>query len=126
MYKDQLKKQIDNEKKKAAAVNFQQAELIRQQEKDLSQAQFFYKELRKMQNKEVKEKTILDTQQGLKKVAGRIQKLENVEMEMLSNLQKSVSEHQKLLGLVKNGNLDSISIQSSQKNFHLKSLRNWK
>lgn len=64
-------------------MNFQQAEYIRQQEKDLSQAQFFHKELRKMQAKEQKEKSVIDTHTRLDKVSNRINKLENVEMEML-------------------------------------------
>ena len=64
-------------------MNFQQAEYIRQQEKDLSQAQFFHKELRKMQATEQKEKSVIDTHTRLDKVSNRINKLENVEMEML-------------------------------------------
>ena len=54
--KEHLKQEIDVNKKKDLASNFQQAEVIRLQEKNLHQAQFFYKELRKMQVKEAKEK----------------------------------------------------------------------
>ena len=45
---------------KELATNFQQAEVIRQQEKGLKQAQFFYKELKKMQLKEEREKRAMD------------------------------------------------------------------
>ena len=58
--KEELKKQINTDKQKSVALNFQQAEIIRQKEKDLAQAQFFYKELRKMQVKESKEKVAID------------------------------------------------------------------
>lgn len=46
--KEQLKQDIDQNKKKELAQNFQAAEAIRLQEKNLHQAQFFYKQLRKM------------------------------------------------------------------------------
>ena len=46
--KELLKQDIDQNKKKELASNFQAAEVIRLQEKNLHQAQFFYKQLRKM------------------------------------------------------------------------------
>ena len=60
MRKEQLKQEIDVNKKKELASNFQAAEVIRLQEKNLHQAQFFYKQLRKMQVKEEKEKRAVD------------------------------------------------------------------
>ena len=70
--KEQYKSEIDVNKKKELASNFQQAEVIRLQEKNLHQAQFFYKQLRKMQVKEEKEKRALDEQKKLESMGGRI------------------------------------------------------
>ena len=87
--------------------------MIRQQEKELQQAQFFYKELKKMQLKEDKEKKAFESQQALDKVGTRINELENVEMEMLSNLKNTVNEHNRLLQMAQSGNLDFDSILKS-------------
>ena len=70
--KEVLKQEIDVNKKRELAGNFQQAEVIRLQEKNLHQAQFFYKELRKMQVKEAKEKQALDNQARLDTMGNRI------------------------------------------------------
>ena len=60
--KEKMKMDISQNKKKDLATNYQQAEVIRAQQKSLKQAQFFYKELKKMQSKEEKEKKAVDAQ----------------------------------------------------------------
>ena len=124
--KEQLKQEIDVNKKKDLASNFQQAEVIRLQEKNLYQAQFFYKELRKMQVKEDKEKRALEAQNQLGHMGNRIQELEGVEMEMLTNLKNTVNEHNKLLNLAKSGALDMNGIVQSKQQYAAKRSGLWK
>lgn len=50
-----------------------------------------------MQVKEEKEKRGMEAQAKLDQMGTRIQELEGVEMEMLSNLKNTVNEHNKLL-----------------------------
>ena len=43
-------------------------------------------------------------------MGNRISDLENVEMEMLTNLKNTVNEHNKLMGMAKSGDLNMQSI----------------
>ena len=52
--KEKAKADAQEAKKRDLAMNFQTAEVIRQQEKSLKQAHYFNKELRSMQAKESK------------------------------------------------------------------------
>ena len=71
-----------------------------------------------MQLKEEREKRAMDAQSKLEGVSDKITELENVEMEMLSNLRNTVNEHQKLLEMAKGGKLDLNSIMASQQRFN--------
>ena len=54
-FKEKLKKERNDKREHDLTNNFQSAEVIRQQERGLKQAQFFYKQLRAMQLKEERE-----------------------------------------------------------------------
>lgn len=79
-----------------------------------------------MQAKELKDKRAFDTQKNLDGVSTRINELESVEMEMLTNLKHTVNEHNKLLGLAKSGNIDLQSINVSTKNYNAGRSSVWK
>ena len=71
-----------------------------------------------MQLKEVRERQIFDDQQKVEQAGSRIAELELKEMQMLSNLKNTVTEHNKLLGMAKDGSLDLNSVQASQQRFN--------
>ena len=79
-----------------------------------------------MNLKEEKEKKAMDAQSRLHGVSDKITELENVEMEMLSNLRNTVNEHQKLLDMAKGGALDINSILASQAKFNAPKGGKWR
>lgn len=84
--REQLQKQAKSTKMRSMAINYQQAQLLREKERDLQQSKFFHNQLAKLVAQEehkLKDGTVND---NLNQISGEINHLELKEARMLESL----------------------------------------
>lgn len=101
----ELQKESEKQKMRGIALNFQQAQQIREKERDLKQAKFFHNELTKLVNKEHRKQNDQTAQSQFDEVGSELEQLEMKEIQMIESLQQTLNDHKKLQQMSSKNNL---------------------